>query len=152
LREEETALMRLTRQVVVAGDRHDVWKRVGDPACYPEFMANLERWETVTDRPVDVGSRYRVHWKVGSVPIGGVIEIVEFDDARDVAWIGITGITLRGRFRLRDCGNGRTKVTFRLSYEAPGGLLGLLADRVASRQVGNIMKETLRRLRTLVEA
>jgi uncharacterized membrane protein len=98
-----------------------------------------------------VGSRYTVHWKIGSVPIGGVVEVVEFDTARDLAWIGITGITLRGRFRLRDCPDGRTKVTFRLSYEAPGGLLGLIADRVAARQVGRTMSATLKRLKALVE-
>lgn len=144
--------MRLERRVIADVDRHLVWKHVSDPNCYPEFMASLERWETVTDSPVGVGSRYTVHWKVGSVPIGGVIELVEFDDERDLAWIGITGITLRGRFRLRDAGGGRTKVTFRLAYEAPGGLLGLIADRVAARQVGAIMSETLRRLKVLVES
>lgn len=144
--------MRLERRVLVDVDRHIVWKHVSDPNCYPEFMANLERWETVTDGPVGVGSRYTVHWKVGSVPIGGVIELVEFTDARDLAWIGITGVTLRGRFRLRDQGDGRTKVTFRLAYEAPGGLLGLIADRVASRQVGRIMTETLKQLKVLAES
>jgi uncharacterized membrane protein len=144
--------MRLERRVIAKVDRHIVWKHVSDPNCYPEFMANLERWETVTDGPVGVGSRYTVHWKVGSVPIGGVIELVEFDEARDLAWIGITGITLRGRFRLRDCGDGRTKVTFRMAYEAPGGVLGLVADWVAARQVGRIMDETLRRLKALAES
>lgn len=133
-------------------DRRTVWRHLSDPDCYPEFMASLERWETVTDGPVGIGSRYTVHWKVGSVPIGGVIELVEFDEARDLAWIGITGVTLRGRFRLRDAGDGRTRVTFRLAYEAPGGVLGLLADWVAARQVGRIMDETLRRLRKLVES
>ena len=93
-----------------------------------------------------------MHWKVGSVPIGGLIEILELDEARDLAWIGITGITLRGRFRLREASDGRTKVTFRLAYEAPGGLLGLIADRVAARQVGRNMSETLKRLKSLVEA
>ena len=144
--------MRLQRRAIVNVDRHLVWKHVSDPDCYPEFMANLERWDTVTPGPVGIGSRYTVHWKVGSVPIGGVIEVVEFDDARDLAWIGITGITLRGRFRLRDCGDGRTKVEFRLAYEAPGGLLGLIADRVASRQVGRIMNTTLRQLKELAES
>ena len=144
--------MRLERRAIVDVERHVVWKHVSDPNCYPEFMANLERWEIVTKGPVGVGSRYTVHWKVGSVPIGGVIEIAEFDDARDLAWIGITGVTMRGRFRLRDHGDGRTKVVFRLSYEAPGGLLGLIADRVASRQVGRIMNETLRRLKVLAES
>jgi uncharacterized membrane protein len=144
--------MRLQRRIVVDVDPHAVWKHVSDTTCYPEFMAQLERWETVTEGPVGVGSRYTVHWKVGSVPIGGVIEISEFDDARDLAWIGITGITLRGRFRMRDCGDGRTKVEFRLAYEAPGGVLGLVADWVAARQVGRIMDETLRRLKDLVES
>ncbi|KWX68029.1 SRPBCC family protein [Mycobacterium sp. NAZ190054] len=143
--------MRLQRSVIIDADPHSVWKHVSDPGCYPEFMANLERWEIVTQQPVGVGSRYTVHWKVGSVPIGGVIEVTEFDEARDLAWIGITGVTLRGRFRLREHGDGRTKVIFRLSYEAPGGLLGLIADRVAARQVGRIMDRTVRQLKTLVE-
>jgi uncharacterized membrane protein len=144
--------MRLDRRCVIRADPDTVWKTVSNPDCYPEFMASLERWETVTDGLPDVGSRFTVHWKVGSVPIGGVVELVEFDHARDLAWIGITGITLRGRFRLRQVDGGRTKVNFRLAYEAPGGLFGLIADRVAARQVGRNMSETLRRLRSLVES
>lgn len=143
--------MRMQRSVRIDVDPHRVWKHVSDPGCYPEFMANLERWETVTDGPVGVGSRYTVHWKVGSVPIGGVIEVSELDEARDLAWIGITGVTLRGRFRLREDGEGRTKVSFRMSYEAPGGVLGLVADWVAARQVGRIMDRTLHQLKDLVE-
>ena len=143
--------MRLQRRVEIQASREAVWKRVSDPACYPEFMANLERWDTMTDGPVRVGSRYTGHWKIGSVPVGGVIEIVEFDEARDLAWIGITGITQRGRFRLRDCPDGRTTVTFRMSYEAPGGVLGLVADWVAARQVGRTMSQTLQNLRELAE-
>jgi uncharacterized membrane protein len=143
--------MRMQRSVRIDVDPHRVWKHVSDPGCYPEFMANLERWETVTEGPVGVGSRYTVHWKVGSVPIGGVIEVSEFDEARDLAWIGITGVTLRGRFRLREDGEGRTKVSFRMSYEAPGGVLGLVADWVAARQVGRIMDRTLEQLKELVE-
>ena len=143
--------MRLQRSIVVDADRDAVWKHVSDPDCYPEFMANLERWETVTEGDAGVGSRYTAHWKIGSVPVGGVIEVVEFDDRRDLAWIGITGITMRGRFRLRDCGDGKTKVNFRLAYEAPGGLLGLIADRVAARQVGRTMNQTLDNLRVMSE-
>ena len=143
--------MRLQRRVEIDADRDAVWKRVSDPASYPDFMANLERWDTVTEGPAGVGSRYTGHWKIGSVPVGGVIEVVEFDDARDLAWIGITGITQRGRFRLRDAPDGRTKVTFRMSYEAPGGVLGVLADWVSARQVSRTMIETLKNLKVLAE-
>ena len=144
--------MRVERDLVVQADRHAVWKLISEPVEYPAFMPNLERWETVTEGPADVGSRFTVHWKIGAAPVGGVIELVEFDAARDLAWISITGVSTRGRFRLREEAANRTRVTFRLSYQSPGGLLGLLADRVASRQVGRTLSASLRNLRSLVES
>ncbi|MCV7279127.1 SRPBCC family protein [Mycolicibacterium flavescens] len=143
--------MRVQRQCVIDADREQVWKVVSDPGCYPQFMASLERWETIGEDPAGLGSRYTVHWKVGSVPIGGTVEVVEFDAPRELSWIGITGVSQRGRFRLRSTDDGRTKVTFRLSYESAGNLLGLIADRVAARQVGRTMSRTLTNLRQLVE-
>jgi uncharacterized membrane protein len=143
--------MRVERHCVIDTDREAVWKVVSDPGCYPSFMPNLARWEAITEGAARIGARYTVHWKIGSVPLGGVIEVVEFDEPRDLAWTSITGITLRGRFRLREA-NGSTKVTFRLSYQAPGGLLGLVADRVASRQVGRTLAETLKSLKAQLES
>ena len=143
--------MRVDRSNVVDADRDVVWKIVSDPDRYPSFMTRLERWESANDQPLGVGARYYAHWKVGSVPVGGLIEVVEFAEQRDLAWVGITGVTLRGRIRLRDAGNGRTKVTFRLSYQAPGGLWGYIADRVAVGQVNRIVRDTLKRLKLLAE-
>jgi uncharacterized membrane protein len=144
--------MRVERRCVVNADRDAVWKFVGNPDCYPKFMTSLERWEADNEQPPGIGARYTVHWKIGSVPVGGLIEVVEFDDARDLAWVGITGISLRGRIRLREARAGQTKVTFRLSYQAPGGILGYIADRIAVRQVGRTLTGTLKRLKALVES
>ncbi len=144
--------MRVERRNLIDADRGAVWKIVSDPDRYPSFMARLERWESANEQPPGVGARYFVHWKIGSVPVGGLVEVVEFDDRRDLAWVGITGISLRGRIRLRDAGEGRTRVTFRLSYQAPGGILGYIADRVAVRQVGRTTTETLKRLKQLAES
>src|SRR5271154_676394 len=143
--------MRVERRCVIDADRGAVWKIVGDPDCSPTFMSSLERWETANEQPAGVGARYTVHWKIGSVPVGGLVEVVEFDDLRDLAWVGITGVTLRGRIRLRDAGGGQTKVTFRLSYQAPGGIWGYIADRVAVGQVGRIAADTLKGLKRLAE-
>jgi hypothetical protein len=60
-------------------------------------------------------------------------------------------VSLRGRFRIRDNGDGHTKVTFRRAYESAGNRLGLIADRVAARQVGRNMTETLKNLKRMVE-
>ncbi|HET7665935.1 MAG TPA: SRPBCC family protein [Mycobacterium sp.] len=143
--------MRVERHCVIDADRDTVWKVVSDPDCYPQFMASLERWERVTDGPAKKGARYTVHWKIGSVPIGGVVEVSEFDPGHDLSWIGVSGVSLRGRLRIRDNGGGRTKVVFRLAYESAGNLLGLIADRVAARQVGRNMTETLKNLKQMVE-
>ena len=64
--------MRVERQLVMQADRHAVWKLVSDSDRYPDFMPNLERWETVTEGPADIGSRFIVHWKIGAAPVGGV--------------------------------------------------------------------------------
>src|SRR5262249_56330677 len=85
------------------------------------------------------------------VPIGGVVEVSEFDPAHDLAWIGVSGVSQRGRFRIRDNGNGQTKVIFRLSYESAGNLLGLIADRVAARQAARNMTAPLKNLKRMLE-
>jgi uncharacterized membrane protein len=144
--------MRVERHCLINADRGAVWKVVSDPDRYPSFMTSLERWESANDQPAGVGARYMVHWKIGSVPVGGLVEVVEFDDQRDLAWVGITGISLRGRIRLRDGKEGQTKVTFRLSYQAPGGIWGYIADRVAVRQVGRTTAGTLKRLKAIAES
>ena len=144
--------MRVERRCVIDAEREAVWKVISDPDRFPSFMTNLQRWDSANERPPGVGARYRVHWKIGSVPVGGLIEMVEFDDGRDLAWVGITGVNMRGRIRLRDGAEGQTKVTFRLSYQAPGGILGYIADRVAVRQVGRMLADTLKRLKALVES
>lgn len=78
--------------------------------------------------------------------------MVEFDKARDLAWINITGVTQRGRFRLREAGPGRTIVTFRLAYHSDGGLLGVIADRIAAGQVGRPLSQSLKNLQRLVDS
>jgi uncharacterized membrane protein len=144
--------MRVERQIVLNADRATVWTVLNDPDRYPSLLPHLERWERLTEGPARVGARYTGLWKIGSIPVGGVTEVVEFDRARDLAWINITGVTHRGRFRLRDAGPGRTVVTFRLAYNSEGGLLGLITDRVAARWVGRSLEESLKNLRRLVDS
>ena len=84
--------------------------------------------------------------RIGSADVGGLIEIVEFDENADMAWTSITGIDHRVRWRLREADDGRTKVVLRLSWDSPGGLLGSAADRVAAPMVATTLEETLKNL------
>ncbi|MBJ7608081.1 MAG: hypothetical protein JF887_01440 [Candidatus Dormibacteraeota bacterium] len=89
--------------------------------------------------------------RVGSADVGGEVELVEYQPGADLAWTGVTGIEQRGRWRLRELDPGVTRVTLRIAYQSPGGLTGVLADRLSSGQVRKHVRRTLEGLRKRVE-
>ena len=84
-----------------------------------------------------MGARYSIHLRVGSAEVGGLVEIVEFDEPADLAWTSVTGIDQRLRWRLRETDDARTRVTLRLAYDAPGGLLGAISEQVSKPMVAS---------------
>jgi uncharacterized membrane protein len=114
----------------------------------------VEKWSAIRSHRRSTPNRvlrgYEVHWQIGSAPVGGIIEVLEFDEACDLAWVSIIGLNLRGRFRLCDAGPDGIRVTFWLSYQAPGGLLGLIAGRIGARQVGRVLQPSLANVRAMV--
>ncbi len=143
--------MRVVQQMRIEAPRKAVWAFVSDGRCYPDFMANTDRWEVVGEQPGGCGARWQVHLRVGSASVGGLVEVTEFDEPANLAFNAITGVALRGRWRLRERRPGVTDVELRLAYQSPGGLLGLVADRVAGPLVSRTLKQSLRNLRDLVE-
>jgi uncharacterized membrane protein len=130
--------------VEVAAARELVWQHVTNPAEWPGFMAGMTRCVAVPGEPSEgLRARYDVLMQVGSAEVGGEIEIVEFDEPGDMAWVNVTGPSQRGRWRLRELASDRTAVTLRLSYQAPGGVLGLLADRAAAGAIKGNLKRSL---------
>jgi uncharacterized membrane protein len=115
-------------------------------------MAGITRWEVVSDQPNGLGARYRILLRVRSAEVGGLVEVVEYSEPRDLAWTSVTGLDQRGRWRLRGRPGGRTKVTFRLSYGVAGaGIFGALAERIAAPTVQDHLNRTVRQLKRQVE-
>ncbi len=131
--------------------REAVWEYLTDPEQRFEFVVGLTRWEPQGSKRGGVGARYRIGIRVGSVELGSLIEIVEFDPPGDLAWSGVTGVDQRGRWRLRRREGGGTSVELRLTYHAPGGLTGFIADLVASTIVRRNLKRSLGALRHRME-
>jgi uncharacterized membrane protein len=127
--------VRVEAHVEVAAARELVWHHVTNPGAWPGLMAGMTRCVAVPGEPSEgLRARYDILMQVGSAEVGGEIEIVEFDEPGDMAWVNVTGPSQRGRWRLRELGPDRTAVTLRLSYQAPGGVLGLLADPSGGRR------------------
>jgi uncharacterized membrane protein len=129
-----------------------VWRIVSDPTRALSFMSGVTRWEVVSDEPTGLGARYRMLMRVGSAEVGGLIEVVEWDAPCEFAWTSVTGVDQRGRFRLRDAQNGRTRVELRLAYGVAGsGLFGWVAEQIAAPTVRGNLRRSLQQLKRLVE-
>ncbi|MEA2250098.1 MAG: hypothetical protein QOI62_1795 [Solirubrobacteraceae bacterium] len=145
--------MRVGAQIDVAAPAGAVWELITDPARYLHFMAGITRWEVAGEEPAGLGARYRTLMRVGSAEVGGLVEVVEWDEGRDLAWTSVTGIDQRGRWRLRQReGPDRTRVELRLAYGVAGsGIFGWLAEQVAAPTVRGHLRRSLQQLKRQVE-
>jgi uncharacterized membrane protein len=143
--------MRVERELVVNAPRELVWDYITNPDHYTLFFSGITRWEVEGRRKRGCGARYRMLMRVGSAEVGGLVEIVEFEEPGDMAWTSVLGVDQRGRWRLREHGPDRTGVMFRLSYHAPGGLLGWLSDQLSAPMVRNNINHTLENLKRQIE-
>jgi uncharacterized membrane protein len=144
--------MRTAVEIDISAPTEVVWDFVADPGHYLHFMAGITRWEVAGNQRDGLGARYRMLMRVGSAEIGGLVEIVEYEPRRELAWTSVTGIDQRGRWRLRERADGQTHVQLRVSYGVAGsGVLGWMAERVAQPQVTGHLRRTLQQLKRQVE-
>jgi uncharacterized membrane protein len=149
--------MRVGAEIDVSAPAEAIWAFVDDPSRYLHFMSGITRWEVVGEQASGKGARYRMLMHVGSAEVGGLVEVVEHDPGRDMAWVSIVGIDQRGRWRLREKGREigtppLTKVELRLSYGVAGsGIFGWLADHVAAPTVRSHLHRSLQELKRQVE-
>ena len=140
--------MRIVTAIEISAPRELVWEFVSDPGHVLHFMSGMTRWEVDGKAERGLGARYRMLMRVRSAEVGGLVEVVEWDEPADIAWTSVTGIDQRGRWRLRATPEG-TEVTLRLTYSVPGGLLGLVADALAAPIVRGHVQRSLEALAEL---
>ncbi len=143
--------MRVAESIGVNAPPELVWKHVSDPKRYLDFMSGVTRWSVEGEKATGLGARYRMLLRVGSAEVGGLIELVEFSPARDLAWNSVTGVDQRGRWRIRER-DGGSRVELRLQYGVAGsGLWGSIAELLAARTVRGHLRRSLAQLKRQVE-
>ncbi len=144
--------MRVAASVEIAAPPDRIWEVVSDPARVLTFMSGVTRWEGEGEPRTGLGARYRVLFRVGAAEVGGLIEVVEWDEGRELAWTSVLGVDQRGRWRLRPIRDGRTRVELRMAYGVAGsGLAGWVAERVAAPTISGHLRRSLRALKRLIE-
>ncbi len=145
--------MRLSQSVVVGSPPGVVWSYLAELDSYEKFMSGITRWDADGEATTGLGARRRMLIRVGSAEIGGLIEMVEWDEPNDMAWSSVTGVDQRGRFRLRPVGNGSTRIELRYAYGvAGGGLTGWISERVAAPSISKDLRLSLQQLKKLIES
>jgi uncharacterized membrane protein len=143
--------MRVAESITITAPPALVWEAVSDPKRYLHFMSGVTRWSVVGEQETGLGARYRMLLRVGSAEVGGLIELVEFKPARDLAWTSVTGIDQRGRWRIRERG-AASHVELRLQYGVAGsGIWGWIAESLAARTVRGHLRHSLQQLKRQVE-
>jgi uncharacterized membrane protein len=144
--------MRVQADIDVAAPPSTVWEFIIDPTRYLHFMAGMTRWEVAGESVTGLGARYRTLMRVGSAEVGGLVEVVEWDEPCDLAWTSVTGVDQRGRWRLRAQPEDHTHVELRLAYGVAGsGILGWVAEQVAAPTVRGHLRRSLQQLKRQVE-
>ena len=144
--------MRINESTVVAAPPETAWRYLADPENYLRFMSGITHWEVVGDKVNGLGARYRILVRVGAAEVGGLVEMVEWNEPFDIAWHSVTGVDHRGRWRIRERGEGRARIEYRFAYGVVGGgIAGLITEVAAALIVRRQMRRTLRQLKRQVE-
>jgi carbon monoxide dehydrogenase subunit G len=144
--------MRVAAQIDISAPREAVWDWITDPAKQLHVLSGVTRWEVSGEQQRGCGARYRMLMRVGSAEVGGLVEVVEYEEPGDMAWTSVTGLDQRGRWRLREVGPNRTHVEFRLSYGVAGsGFFGWISEQVAAPTVTGHLRRSLQQLKRSVE-
>jgi uncharacterized membrane protein len=144
--------MRVNQSVVISSPQTVVWDYVSDLDRYLDFLSGITRWEVDGTQRSGLGARRRMLIQVRSAEVGGMIEVVEWDEPNDLAWTSVTGVDQRGRIRLRPAGPTATRVELRYQYGVAGaGISGWISEHVAAPTISTHLETSLRQLKTLVE-
>jgi fatty-acyl-CoA synthase len=142
--------MRIEARLPVAAAPDEVWAVVSDPCVIGALSDTLLVDELEPGSKPGIGARYRALLRVGPVPVGGNVEIIEFNEPRDMAWTTLTGVDHRLRIRIRERAEDGTWLTVRFAYDSPG-LLGSVADLVSFPTVRGAIHDLLRQMVERVE-
>ncbi|MGZ5316522.1 MAG: SRPBCC family protein [Solirubrobacterales bacterium] len=142
--------MRIEGRCTIEVPRQQVWDTVSDVTRAADFMEGFGFWAIDGEPTTGERARYTVRAHVRSAEVGGVVEVIEWDPPHEVAWTSITGIQQRGRWILHGQGK-RTEVILRLQYQAPGGLLAVLADHLGGRILKRNVRASLGNLKRMLE-
>jgi ribosome-associated toxin RatA of RatAB toxin-antitoxin module len=114
--------------IVIEAAPGEVMEVIGDFEAYPEWAKGMQEVRVV--EPGEDGWAKRVHFVLDVAPIKDEYTLAyDWDGYDEVTWNLVEGNMLKaldGAYTLRDLGDGRTEVTYRLALDVSVPLIGML--------------------------
>ncbi len=139
-----------TQSIVVAAPAADVLAVIADFPAYPEWAASMKACEVIATHPDGHASVVRFLLDAGIVSDDYELAYDWAADGSGVTWSLVRSKLQKsqhGSYQLADAGPGQTRVTYSLSVELAGPMLGILKRK--AEQV--VMDTALRELKKRVE-
>ena len=140
-----------TSSMVVDAEPAQVMEVIGDFPAYPEWAKGVQEATVVRDGAE--GRAEQVFFRLDVSPIRDEYTLAyEWDDDREVTWALGEGKMLRaldGSYTLRDLGDGRTEVTYRLALDVSIPLIGMLKRKGEKILIDTALRGLKKRVESL---
>jgi uncharacterized membrane protein len=127
-----------------------VFAYVDDYRNTTKYMKDLTKWAPAGSLTHGKGASFQVAMKAGPITLGSVVDITTWAENSAIGWSSTDGFKQRGQWSFKADGE-RTKATFDLDYELPGGIAGRLLSRAADPIVRGNVDKSVRNLKSQVE-
>ena len=115
-----------------------------------KYMVGFSRFAPVGKKKNQLGAEYEVYLDVGTIQVGGRVEITDFDSAGRLGWTSRRGTRHSFALKTDPDGDG-SRISISLSYELAGGLLARLSERIGGTILTRNLEASAEKLRHHLE-
>jgi uncharacterized membrane protein len=140
----------ITSSQGIAAPVDAVFAYVDDYRNTTKYMKDLTKWAPAGSLTHGKGASFQVAMKAGPITLASVVDITTWAENSTIGWSSTDGLKQKGQWSFKADGE-RTKATFDLDYELPGGIAGRLLSRASDPIVRGNIDQSVRNLKSQVE-
>ncbi|HEX2370379.1 MAG TPA: SRPBCC family protein [Acidimicrobiia bacterium] len=141
----------VTVEIVIEAPPDAVWSHISDLGSHAEWMADAESIRFLTEQRSGVGTRMEVATKVGPLRTTDLMDVVAWEDDRQIVVRHRGVVAGTGSFTLEPDGAGRCRVIWHEALDLPKRLGGPVGGWAAAPMLRWVWRRNLRRLKHQIE-
>lgn len=142
--------MRTMLSIAIDAPPERVWPLLADLDGHAEWMSDVRSIEFETSKRYGLGTKVRIHTKVGPFTTDDLMEVEAWEEGRRIAMSHLGAVRGHGEFLLEG-GDGRSRFVWTEELHFPWYLGGPVGEVIARPLLSRIWRSNLDRLRHRAE-